>query len=296
MQNREKLKGVFTAIITPMKQGRIDFVSLEKLIKAQLAGKIDGFVVNGTTGENPTLVDEEIKELYHFVRKHAPQSTVIVGGGSNSTAQALHLTKLAENLGADAVLSVVPYYNKPPQRGIIQHFRHIADQVNVPILLYNVPGRTITSMDVSTIVELSQHKNIVGIKEASGNITVAKELRQKCPSDFVLLSGDDGTYAEFLEAGGNGVISVASHLIPHEFHNWTESAKKGQMVPAREGIAKYKTLIDTLFCEANPIPVKKAVQIMGLIESAELRLPLVELGPELTEKLKIEMKKAGVLK
>lgn len=296
MSARSKFKGVLTAIITPMKNGQVDYPSFEKLIKAQLAGKVDGFVVNGTTGENPTLKEQEIKEIFQFVRKQAPQSTLVVGAGSNSTEHALHLTQLAENLGADAALSVVPYYNKPPQRGLVQHFRHIADRTNIPMILYNVPGRTITSMDVATVVELAQHKNIIGIKEASGNVAYDKELRQKCPPDFVLLSGDDGTYVDFLEIGGDGVISVASHVIPEAFHNWTEWVKTAQIAKAKESIAKYKTLIDMLFCEANPIPVKKAVQFMGLIEKAELRLPLVELSPEWSEKLKSEMQKSGVLK
>lgn len=296
MSTRSNFKGVLTAIITPMKNGQVDYPSLTKLIKAQLAGRVDGFVVNGTTGESPTLKEEEIKEIFQFVRKQAPQAAIILGAGSNSTEKALHLTQIAENLGADAALSVVPYYNKPPQRGLIQHFQYIAERTSIPLILYNVPGRTVASMDVSTIVELSQHENIVGIKEASGNISFAKELRQKCPANFALLSGDDGTYVDFLEIGGDGVISVASHVIPEVFHEWTEWAKTSQFVKAKESIAKYKALIDMLFCEANPIPVKKAVQFMGLIEKAELRLPLVELSPDWSEKLKIEMQKVGVLK
>jgi len=292
----EKLKGVFSAIVTPFKVGEVDYQSLEKLVAAQRAAGVDGFVVNGTTGENPTLRENEIKNIFNHLRKMDSKMTLIVGAGSNSTEHALHLTKIAEELKADAALSVVPYYNKPPQRGLLAHFKYIADRVNLPILLYDVPGRTITSFAPQTVGELSQHKNIVGIKEASGKMDVLAEIKKNVNSDFVLLSGDDGTYLDFLKNGGHGVISVASHILPREFVRWTKEAKNNHFHTSEEELKTLKPLIDLLFCEANPIPIKKAVQIMGLIESAELRLPLVELSNEWTEKLRMEMKKQGLIR
>lgn len=292
----KSLKGVFTAIITPFQNGKIDYASLEKLIAHQVANGIDGFVVNGTTGESPNISKAERDEMFKFVReKTRGEKVLILGTGSNSTEKTIEATKEAEKLGADAALVVVPYYNKPPQRGLFEHFRKTAESVSIPIILYNVPGRTITSLSVETIRELSKIKNIVGIKEASGKIDFAKEIIAACGPEFIMLSGDDGTYAEFLAAGGHGVISVASHVIPKEFVSWTAASAEGDHAVARKGIEKTLPLINELFSEANPIPVKKAVQMMGLIASPELRLPLVELAEEKLPALRREMKACGVL-
>lgn len=292
----KNLKGTFTAIATPFKNGQIDFVSLDKVIEFQLKNGIDGFVVNGTTGENPTLKLEEVNELFKHIRSKVPAQTVlIVGTGSNSTEQSIEYSKNAEALGADAVLVVVPYYNKPPQRGLVAHFKAVAASTKLPVILYNVPGRTITSLAVESIKELSQVGNIVAIKDATGDIEILKNTVASCGKNFIQLSGDDGTYVEFLNNGGHGVISVASHVIPQEMVNWKKQVESGDLEGARASLNKYKKLIDLLFCEANPIPVKMALHLMGLIEKPELRLPLVAMDEKHTETLKKEMQSLGLL-
>lgn len=291
------LKGCFTALITPFQRGQIDEASLQKLVQQQLDGGVTGFVVNGTTAESPTLSWSEVEQIFRIVRKQAgPHVPLIVGTGSNSTQKTIETTQKAEALGADAVLVVVPYYNKPPQRGLFQHFSQVAASTKLPVLLYNVPGRTITSLTLETIKALSEVKNIVGIKEASGKIDFAKEIRSACGPDFLLLSGDDGTYGDFLAAGGDGVISVASHLLPREFSNWTTAAHEGNRSLGQKEIPSFLKLIDLLFVEANPIPVKKAMQLMGVISGAELRLPLMEMDENLVGGLKTEMQQRGLLK
>ncbi|MBX2988075.1 MAG: 4-hydroxy-tetrahydrodipicolinate synthase [Bdellovibrionaceae bacterium] len=291
------LKATITALITPFHEGKIDYDSLERLLDHQLKNGIEGFVINGTTAESPTLEKSEREEIFRFARQFTQgRVPLIMGTGSNSTEKTVQATREAEKLGADAVLVVVPYYNKPPQRGLFAHFKKTAESTSLPVLLYNVPGRTITSLAVETVQELSRIKNIVGIKEASGKIDLARDIQNACGREFILLSGDDGTYAEFLAAGGHGVISVASHILPAAFSSWRRSALEGKFEEAREGIRRYGRLIDLLFCEANPIPVKKALQLMGLVRSAELRLPLTEMESALTAELKKEMTACGLLK
>lgn len=293
----EKLKGVFTALVTPFRQGKVDFESLGRLVDHQLANGIDGFIVNGTTAESPTLQTDEAEEIYRFLRQRTSSKVpLIFGTGSNDTAATVMATQRAYKLGVDAALVVVPYYNKPPQRGLLAHFKTVARSSALPIVLYNVPGRTITALSVETIRELSREENIMGIKEASGQIDLERQIIESCGREFILLSGDDGTYAEFLANGGHGVISVASHILPAAFAEWTMAARQGNFEVAREGIRRYGKLIDLLFIEANPIPVKKALQLMGLIETAELRLPLCEMDAALAEKLKTEMKACGLIK
>lgn len=292
----KNFKGTFTALVTPFKAGKVDFASLEKLVKQQLAGGVDGFVINGTTGESPTLASAEKAEVFKFVRSLCgAEVPLIMGTGSNSTALTIEDSRKAEELGADAILVVVPYYNKPPQRGLYEHFKAVASSVKIPTILYNVPGRTITSLATETIRDLAQVRGVIGIKDATGKIDTAKEIISACGKEFVMLSGDDGTYVEFLNVGGHGVISVASHVIPGQMVQWKKWVSEGQLEKARTDIAKYNDLINLLFVEANPIPVKKALQLMGVIDSAELRLPLVELAPEHTERLQAEMKKVGLL-
>lgn len=292
----KNFKGTFTALVTPFKNGKIDYASLDKLLKQQLAGGVDGFVVNGTTGESPVLTSSEKAELFKHIRSVCGDKVVLImGTGSNNTAQTIEDSRKAEEMGADAILVVVPYYNKPPQRGLYEHFKAVASSVKIPTILYNVPGRTITSLESGTIRDLSKVTGVVGIKEATGKIDLATEIIKACGSEFVMLSGDDGTYVEFLGAGGHGVISVASHVIPAQMVQWKKWVSEGALDKARADIAKYNNLINLLFVEANPIPVKKALQLMGILDSAELRLPLVELGAENTAKLQAEMKKVGVL-
>ncbi|AHI04549.1 dihydrodipicolinate synthase [Bdellovibrio bacteriovorus W] len=290
------LKGTFTALITPFKNGQIDFESLEKLIQFQLKNGVDGFVINGTTAESPTLEKSEVSELFKFARKvSGPNVPLIVGTGSNSTAQTMKDSRQAQEMGADAVLVVVPYYNKPPQRGLEAHFKAVAESISIPVILYNVPGRTITSLESQTISNLAKIENITSIKEASGKIDFANEIIKSVDESFILLSGDDGTYVEFLAAGGHGVISVATHVIPKQMVQWRAWAQAGELDKAREDIKKYSRLIDLLFIEANPIPVKKALELMGIISSAELRLPLMELADSNTEMLRKEMQGLGLV-
>lgn len=292
----KKLTGTFTAVVTPFREGKIDPSSFEKLLAQQMAGGVTGFVINGTTGESPTLHPREVSELYSLARAACgSKAQIILGTGTNSTEGTIENTRLAESLGADGALVVVPYYNKPPQRGLVAHFKAVAQNTSLPILLYNVPGRTITSLAPESVAELSLVPQIVGIKEASGDINLMKKMKSLSQEDFTFLSGDDGTYVDFLKAGGDGVISVASHLIPQQMVRWLEGAKRGDFAQADAEIQKYLHLINLLFAEANPIPVKMAVHKMGLISSAEVRLPLAVHDPVMTEALVGEMRKQGVL-
>jgi 4-hydroxy-tetrahydrodipicolinate synthase len=292
----KNFKGTFTALATPFIDDIIDYKSLDRLLKQQIDGGMDGFVVNGTTAESPTLTATEVAELFKHIRGFVGGKVpLIVGTGSNSTAKTIEDSKKAEQWGADALLLVVPYYNKPPQRGLVEHFKAVSGSVKIPSILYNVPGRTITSLATESILELSKSPGVVGIKEASGKIDFAAEISHVCGQDFALLSGDDGTYVEFLGVGGHGVISVATHVIPKQFVQWKKWVAEGKIAEARADIQKYMKLIDLLFVEANPIPVKKALQLMGLFDSATLRLPLAELTPQHTENLKNEMHKLGLV-
>ncbi len=276
------IEGLITALITPMKEKAVDYFSLGRLIDFQLKNGVQGFVVNGTTAESPTLSTDEVFKIFQLVKKAVPKNfPVIVGTGSNSTAATIDFSKMTESWGADAALVVVPYYNKPPQRGLQLHFTEVSKSIRIPIILYNVPGRTITALELDTIDQLSRLPNVIGIKEASGNIEFAKSIRKACGNDFTLLSGDDETYEAFQRAGGNGVISVSSHIIPAQMRkNETEN---------------YLELVKSLFVEANPIPVKMALWQMGIIDSPELRSPLVEMDSTLAEKMKMILVKSGVL-
>lgn len=292
----KNFKGTFTALITPFKDGKIDFASLDKLIHSQLEGGVTGFVVNGTTAESPTLSSSEVTALFKHIRKAVGSNLpLIVGTGSNSTEKTIEDSKAAQELGADALLVVVPYYNKPPQRGLFEHFKAVATAVTIPTILYNVPGRTVTALSTETIASLAKVKGVIGIKEASGKIDFAEQIVKSCGKDFVMLSGDDGTYVEFLAHGGHGVISVASHVIPAQMVQWKKWVDNNEVEKARQDIQKYMKLIDLLFVEANPIPVKKALAMMGIIDSASLRLPMMELTPEHSESLKSEMCSVGLL-
>ncbi len=296
-----KFKGVFSALVTPFIQTngvlQVDHESLEKLVRYQIENGINGFVINGTTAESPTLNKTEVQKIFLQIRALVGLNfPLILGTGSNSTEKTIDSTRWAGELGADAALVVVPYYNKPPQRGLIQHFNSVADQASLPIILYNVPGRTITSMTVDTVVELSEHKNIIGIKEASGNLDFDKELKLRLKNDFIFLSGDDGTYLDFLKLGGHGIISVMSNLLTEECVLWTRQMQNNDGDKAQASFKKYKTLIDAMYVEANPIPLKWMLYKKGLIRSPDLRLPLCALD----EKYHVEslnlMSAVGLLK
>jgi 4-hydroxy-tetrahydrodipicolinate synthase len=296
-----KFKGVFSALVTPFHQvdgvSQVDYVSLEKLVQYQIENGINGFVVNGTTAESPTLKKSEVQKIFSMVRAQVGLNfPLILGTGSNSTETTVTDTIVAEELGADAALVVVPYYNKPPQRGLIDHFKTVARSVDIPIILYNVPGRTITSLDIDSIIELSEFKNIVGIKEASGNLIFDAELKSKIKKDFVFLSGDDGTYLDFLNLGGHGIISVMSNLLTKECIQWTQQVENGQGAEAESSFRSYKKLIDAMYVEANPIPLKWMLHKAGLIASPEMRLPLCSLDQKYYSDIADLMTSAGLLK
>ena len=278
MSMKFKLKGVISALLTPFENGKVDYESLEKLVQYQIKNGINGFVVNGTTAESPTLHWSEVEEIFKLVRKVSnSQVPILIGTGSNSTEHTISMTKKANDLGADAALVVVPYYNKPPQRGLVQHFKAVGDSSPLPIVLYNVPGRTITSLNSDSILELAQHKNIVGIKEASGDIKFNGLLNQKLPTEFAKLSGDDGTYVPYLKVGGHGIISVMSNLIPAACARWTDLAQKEKWIELDADFKRHEAFINGIYVEANPIVPKWMLYKMGLFKTAEMRLPLVPL-------------------
>ncbi len=293
---KNEFKGVITALITPFKNGEVDFLSLQKLIEYQIQGEVDGFVINGTTGESPTLTASEVKEIFIFIRKIVGQSkTLILGTGSNSTITTIKNNELAAECQADAALVVVPYYNKPPQRGLVEHFKIVAEKSKTPILLYNVPGRTITNLSLESVIELSKVKNIVGIKEASGDISFDLKLKNLVNSNFRLLSGDDGTYVDFLKLGGHGIISVMSNIIPFETQRWTKQVQSGILEEAENNFRIYKKFIDSIYIEANPIPVKWMLFKKGIISSPELRLPLTALDTKFIEDVEKTMREIKII-
>lgn len=286
----EKFRGVFTALITPFKEGRLDILSLNRLLDFQLEGGIHSFVVNGTTGESPTLDFDEVKEIYGLVRKRVgDHSVVVVGTGSNCTRKTIELSQRAEDLGADAVLVVTPYYNRPPQEGLVAHFSAISESLRIPIILYNVPSRTAASLSIDALKSLAMRENIVGIKEASGDLHFGQQILKECGDHFLLTSGDDLTCVDLGLAGASGVISVVSHLIPGTMRELMSLAGNGQ-TNSREKFLKYANLLRTMYAESNPIGVKMALFHMGVIASPELRLPLVNMSHENSKKLITELR------
>jgi 4-hydroxy-tetrahydrodipicolinate synthase len=284
-------QGIITALITPFKNQNVDFKSLEKLVKSQLAGGVQGFVVNGTTAESPTLEESEVAEIFNTVKKLVPKDfPLIVGTGSNSTKHTVNATIAAKKLGAHAALVVVPYYNKPTQEGLKQHFTLVADSANLPIILYNVPSRTVTSMTADTCATLSKHSQIVGIKEASGDMKLAEDIFTSSEKGFCLLSGDDGTYLQQALLGGVGCISVLSHVLPAEMVALLHSAKSKD-ASVLSSFKKYETLTNLLFKEPNPAPVKYILKRLGVIESDELRLPLVPTTKALVTQIDTELER-----
>lgn len=283
----KKFKGVATALITPFNEnGGIDLDSFGKLLKQQYGGGVKHFVINGTTAESPNLDFTEVKKLFNYAKENLRNDVCLtVGTGSNSTAKTIEVTKKAAELGADAALVVVPYYNKPTQAGLVAHFTAVAEASTIPIILYNVPGRTITKLEPETIAILSKHKNIVGIKDATGDINQFLETKKNVAFDFVFLSGDDGTCVEFFEKGGDGVISVVSHLMPEALVGFCNRARQDGSGKESESFHCYNELINWLYCEPNPTPAKMALYKMGIIGTPYLRLPLLSMTPEKTEGL-----------
>lgn len=280
-------KGAITAIVTPFKNGQVDYVAYEKLVKFQIKGKIDGIVPCGTTGESATLsYDEHNKVVEMTVKLVNKKVSVIAGTGANSTDEALELTAHAKKVGADASLQVTPYYNKPSQEGLYKHFKKIAENIDIPIILYNVPGRTGVNLLPETVLRLSQIPNIIGIKEASGNINQVTEIcRSVKKKNFSVLSGDDSLTIPILSVGGVGVISVASNIVPSKISKMVALYLKGDVKKAVDLHYELYPLMQSLFIETNPVPVKAALSLMEMINN-EVRLPLSELSDANMAKLK----------
>ena len=281
--------GSAAALVTPIRNGAVHFPALSRLVERQIAAGTDALVVCGTTGEAATLTEKERMEVIsHCVEQVHGRIPVIAGTGSNSTQSAREFSRTAERLGADALLVVTPYYNKATQTGLLRHYQTIADSVSTPVILYNVPSRTGVNLLPETAAALALHPNIAGIKEASGNLGQIQRLRLLCPPEFALWSGNDEDTAAICLLGGIGVISVAANLLPAQMHRLTELCLRGEFAAAGALQLRLKTLCDALFCEVNPIPVKTALNLMGL-EAGELRLPLCTPSPASLEILRKAM-------
>lgn len=287
-------KGSGVAIVTPFKDDRIDFKKLEELLEWHISEGTDAIIICGTTGESATMSDEEQKEAIRFtVEKVNKRIDVIAGTGSNNTAHSIELSKYAEEVGADGVLIVTPYYNKTTQKGLIAHYTAIADNINIPIIIYNVPGRTGLNILPKTICELSKHPNIRGVKEASGDIAQVAEVARLVPEDFYIYSGNDDMIVPLLSLGGHGVISVVANILPKDTHNMVQYFLDGDLKSSKDLQLKMKPLIDALFVEVNPIPVREAMNILGM-EIGACRLPLVSMEETNRDKLIEEMSLYGM--
>lgn len=289
-------KGSIVAMVTPFTDHGVDEWKLAELIEFQIKNGTSGIVPCGTTGESPTLSHEEhdrvIEITVDVVKGRVP---VIAGTGSNSTSEAIRLTRHAEEAGADAALVVTPYYNKPTQKGLYLHFKAVADSVKIPIILYNIEGRCARNIETPTIQRLVKEcRNIVGVKEASGNINQAKEVKEACGKKFNLISGDDALTIPMMKLGGVGVISVLANIMPRQVAEVVNLMYKGKVKEAEEKQEKLMPLIKTLFIETNPIPVKTACGLMGLC-SPKLRLPMCEMEPQNVEKLKKQLNAFGLI-
>jgi 4-hydroxy-tetrahydrodipicolinate synthase len=270
-------KGSGVALVTPFKNNKVNFKKLEELINWHIENSTDAIIICGTTGEASTMTKDEKKEVLRFtVEKTAGRIPIIAGTGSNNTADAIEMSKFAESIKVDGLLVVTPYYNKTTQKGLIQHFTAIADEVNIPIILYNVPGRTGLNILPETVAELEKHPNIQGIKEASGDISQVAEIARLCSDNFAIYSGNDDQTVPVLSLGGLGVISVAANILPKEMHDLVFSFLDGKIEESRKMQLRMNGLINSLFIETNPIPVKTAMSVLGM-DAGELRLPLVEM-------------------
>jgi 4-hydroxy-tetrahydrodipicolinate synthase len=280
-------KGVYTALVTPFtREDRIDEPALRRHINFQIEAGVQGLVPVGTTGESPTLTFEEHCRVIEItVEETRGRVPVIAGAGSNSTAEAIELAAFARQAGATASLQVAPYYNKPTDDGFYRHFTAIADKVDLPLIVYNIPGRTGKNIENATLLELAKHKNIVGVKEASGNIVQVMDIIAARPADFAVLSGDDNLTLPIMALGGDGVISVASNLIPAQMAALTGKTLAGKWDEARALHYSLLPLFKAIFIETNPIPIKAALAMKGLMEES-YRLPMCPMKPSNRDKLK----------
>jgi 4-hydroxy-tetrahydrodipicolinate synthase len=288
-------QGAMVAIVTPFQGGRVDEPALRELIEFQITNGTHGIIPCGTTGESATLSFEEHERVVAIaveqVNKRIP---VIAGTGSNNTREAIRLTQHAKKVGADGALMISPYYNKPTQEGLYQHFKAVAESVDIPIILYNIPGRTAVNMEPDTIARLAKIPNIVGVKEATGSMKQITDIIARCGPDFVVVSGEDYITYPLMCVGGKGVISVASNIVPKEMAALCNLTLAGRHAEALEVYYRLLPLLHALFYETNPAPVKAALQMMGKIPSDEVRLPLAPMSPANRERLRQDLKAFGL--
>lgn len=290
-------KGSIVALVTPFTNGKVDEQKLKELVEFQIEAGTSGIVPCGTTGESPTLDNDEHNKVIEIcVKATNKRVPVIAGTGSNSTAEAIALTKHAAKVGADGALVVTPYYNKPTQKGLFLHFKTIAESVEIPIILYNIEGRCARNIETDTVARLAKScKNIIGVKEASGSLEQAKSVRAACGADFTILSGDDALTLPMMDLGGAGVISVVANIVPSDVAKMVKLYSDGKKLEAQTVNAKLEPLVKAMFIETNPIPVKTAMGMLGMC-SPELRLPLCEMDLGNLEKLKAALQDYGLLK
>ena len=285
-----ELKGVYTALVTPFSGDRVDYGKLRELVAMQIAGGVDGIVPVGTTGESPTLsFEEHMKVISEVIDAAGGKCRIMAGTGANCTAEAIELTRHAKEAGADCTLQVTPYYNKPTQEGLYRHFSTIADKCELPVVLYNVPGRTGTMIAAETIAKLSRNANVLGVKEAAGSVERVSEIASLC--DIAIMCGDDSLTVPMMSVGAKGVISVASNIIPAELKAMVDACENGDYAKALILHKKYFRLFKDLFLESNPIPVKAAMAMLGMIRE-EYRLPLCEMQSANRDKLKMTLSNA----
>ncbi|WP_028579455.1 4-hydroxy-tetrahydrodipicolinate synthase [Desulfogranum japonicum] len=291
------IQGAITAIVTPMLNGKVDEQGMVNLIEDQIDQGIHGLVPCGTTGESATLdlLEEHKRVIELTVKTVNGRVPVIAGTGANNTLEAIELTEAAKASGADAVLSVVPYYNKPSQEGLYQHFKAILDSVDIPMILYNVPGRTVTNMAPETVARLAKLPNVIGIKEACGCLNQVSRVIQLCPDDFIVLSGDDFTAMPTVLIGGKGVISVVSNILPGKTAAMMEAALQGDLAKARELHYELFNLMGAMFCYPSPAPAKRALKLMGKIQSDEVRLPMTQMDEKSEGILRSCMQELGLI-
>lgn len=292
-----KIQGAIVAIVTPFIDGKVDEQGLKDLIEFHIDNGTHGIVPCGTTGESATLDFEEHKKVIELtVNTVKSRLPVIAGTGANNTIEAIELTESAKASGADAVLSVVPYYNKPSQEGLFQHYKAITEAVDIPVIMYNVPSRTVTNMLPATVARCANElKNIIGIKEASGSLNQVSEVIRTCPDEFIVLSGDDFTSMPTVLVGGQGVISVTSNVEPRGMADMMEAALAGDLEKANSLHYRLFPLMDSMFCYPSPAPAKKALELMGKISSSEVRLPMTSMDDASIDILKKAMQGAGLI-
>ena len=292
--SRERLKGSMPALITPFRGGKLDERAFRRLIAWQIGEGSHGLVPAGTTGESATLSHEEHNQVIEIcVEEASGRVPVVAGAGSNSTAEAIALTRHAKSVGADAVLSVAPYYNKPTQEGLYRHFAAIAEAVDIPIVVYNIPGRSVVEISVETMERLSKIANIIGVKDATANLVRPTRERAACGHDFRLLSGEDGTALGYMAHGGHGCISVTANVAPRACAEFQTACLAGDFARARELQDRLMPLHEVMFCEASPAPVKYAASLIGLCQD-DVRLPIVSVSEAGRARIRAAMEAAGV--